>query len=345
MSNYSKKLSYSLSIKLNNMLEQMPDFIKTFFTGIDSSTAIKTRIAYAIDINTFLSYLINESLLKGRSSVKEITLNDIDELDSTSIERYLAYLSYYEKDDMSFSNSNSAKARKLSSIRSMYKYFYKKGLISHNPSVLVDMPKKKQKPIIRMEDTESSALLDNIEYGASLTKTQLKYHEKTSERDLAIITLFLGTGIRISELVGLDLNDIDFAVNSFRVTRKGGNEEILYFGQEVKEALSKYYDIRKKIIPYSGSENAFFLSLQKKRMQVSSVQKMLKKYIHISVPLKNISPHKLRSTFGTNLYQQTGDIYLVAEVLGHKDVNTTKKYYAAASEEARKYAAKQVKIR
>jgi site-specific recombinase XerD len=72
---------------------------------------------------------------------------------------------------------------------------------------------------------------------------------------------------------------------------------------------------------------------------------MLKKYIKISVPLKNISPHKLRSTFGTNLYRETGDIYLVAEVLGHKDVNTTKKYYAASSEEMRKLAAKQIKLR
>ena len=334
MGNYSKNLSHTLNIKLQNLLKDLPDFIKIFFTGIDASTAIKTRIAYAIDLKTFLTYLISDSLIAGKSSIKEITIDDISTLDSTCIEQYLSYLSYYEKDNISYTNSNSAKARKLSSIRSMYKYFYKKGLISADPSVLVGI-----------EAEESSNLLDGIEYGEKLTKAQLRYHEKTNQRDLAVITLFLGTGIRISELVGIDIGDINFSNNSFKVTRKGGNEEILYFGDEVKDALTEYYNIRKKIIAVSGNENALFLSLQKKRMQVSSVQKMLKKYIKISVPLKNISPHKLRSTFGTNLYRQTGDIYLVAEVLGHKDVNTTKRYYAAANEEDRKYAAKQVKLR
>jgi len=345
MSNYSKDLSYSLNNKLNQIITQLPDFMKIFFTGIDASTAVKTRVAYATDIKTFFSYLISQGLIKTANSVKDITLNDINALDSACIEQYLSYLSYYEKDNIRYTNSNSAKARKLSSIRSMYKYFYKKGLISSDPSVLVDMPKKKSKPIIRMETEESARLLNNIESGCNLSKSQKKYHDKTNERDLAIITLFLGTGIRISELVGLDINDINFEHCSFKVTRKGGNDEILYFGDEVKQAMLNYYDIRKKIIAAPGHENAYFLSLQKKRMQVSSVQKMLKKYINISVPLKNISPHKLRSTFGTNLYRQTGDIYLVAEVLGHKDVNTTKKYYAASNEDDRKYAAMQVKLR
>jgi site-specific recombinase XerD len=345
MNTYSKNLSATLNIKLHEILDELPEFIKTFFTGIDSPTAIRTRVAYAIDIRVFFVYLLSESILKDKKCLKDITLQDIDCIDSICIEKYLSYLSYYKKDDIVYTNSNSAKARKLSSIRSMYKYFYKKGMIRNNPSILVDMPNKKEKPIIRMEANESANLLDNIEIGSNMTKFQKKYHVKTHERDLAIITLFLGTGIRVSECVGLDINDINFSNNSFKVTRKGGNDEILYFNEEVRQALLQYYDIRKKIIPLPDHEKAFFLSLQKKRMQVSSVQKMLKKYIKISVPLKNISPHKLRSTFGTNLYRKTGDIYLVAEVLGHKDVNTTKKYYAASSEEMRKLAAKQIKLR
>lgn len=345
MNNYSKNLSGNLNIKLHEILNELPEFMKIFFTGIDSSTAIRTRVAYAIDIRVFFIYLISETLLKEKHSIKDITLQDIDSLDSTCIEQYLSYLSYYKKNDIIYTNSNSAKARKLSSIRSMYKYFYKKGMLQNNPSIIVDMPTKKEKPIIRMEIDESANLLDNIEIGSNMTKAQKRYHEKTHDRDLAIITLFLGTGIRVSECIGLDINDINFSNNSFKVTRKGGNDEILYFNDEVRYALLQYFDIRKKIIPCPGHENAFFLSLQKKRIQVSSVQKMLKKYIKISVPLKNISPHKLRSTFGTNLYRETGDIYLVAEVLGHKDVNTTKKYYAASSEEMRKLAAKQIKLR
>ncbi len=347
MSNYSKNISFQLNSKLNDILADLPDFVRTFFIGIDATTAIKTRIAYATDIRTFFAYLIDESILSNTKSMKNITLKQMDDLDSMYIERYLAYLSQYKKsdDDIVYTNSNSAKARKLSSIRSMYRYFYKKGAVKNNPSLLVDMPKKKEKPIVRLEIEESANLLDSIESGEHLTKAQKRYHDKTQIRDLAIITLMLGTGIRISECVGLDINDIDFSNSSFRVTRKGGNDEILYFGDEVREALEEHLKLRNKIIATPGEESALFLSLQKKRMQVSSVQKMLKKYISGAVPLKNISPHKLRSTFGTNLYRETGDIYLVADVLGHKDVNTTKKHYAAGSEELRKAAAKNVKLR
>ncbi|MGI6349158.1 MAG: tyrosine-type recombinase/integrase [Eubacteriaceae bacterium] len=347
MSNYSKNISRQLNSKLNEILADLPDFVRMFFVGIDATTAIKTRIAYATDLRTFFTYLIDESILPNTKSVDAITLKQIDDLDSMFIERYLAYLSQYKKpnDDTVYTNSNSAKARKLSSIRSMYRYFYKKGAIKNNPSLLVDMPKKKEKPIVRLEVEESADLLDSIESGEHLSKTQKRYHNKTSVRDLAIITLMLGTGIRISECVGLDIADINFSDSSFRVTRKGGNDEILYFGEEVKEALEDYLKLRNKIIALPGEESALFLSLQKKRMQVSSVQKMLKKYIDGAVPLKNISPHKLRSTFGTNLYRETGDIYLVADVLGHKDVNTTRKHYAAGSEELRKAAAKNIKLR
>ena len=94
-----------------------------------------------------------------------------------------------------------------------------------------------------------------------------------------------------------------------------------------------------------GHEDALFLSLQKKRMDVRSVQNLVKKYARVITPLKNISPHKLRSTFGTNLYNETGDIYLVADVLGHSDVNTTRRHYAAMSDENRRVAAHKIHLR
>lgn len=102
---------------------------------------------------------------------------------------------------------------------------------------------------------------------------------------------------------------------------------------------------RNSIIPEEGSENALFLSLQKKRMNVRSVENLVKKYARIVTPLKKITPHKLRSTYGTNLYRETGDIYLVADVLGHSDVNTTKKHYAALEDERRRSARNAVKLR
>src|SRR5699024_4999323 len=228
---------------------------------------------------------------------------------------------------------NVGKSRKLATLRSFYKYLFKKQIIKTNPSILVDMPKVHEKPIMRLEVDEVATLLDLVENGDDLTKTEQRYHKYTKNRDLALLTLLLGTGIRVSECVGLNISDFDFSINGFKITRKGGNQEILYFSEEVSAINQTYINERKSTTPKAGHEDALFLSLQKKRISVSSIQKLVKKYSQKVTPLKNISPHKLRSTYGTNLYRETGDIYIVADVLGHKDVNTTKKHYAAINDE------------
>ena len=178
-----------------------------------------------------------------------------------------------------------------------------------------------------------------------MTPHQRKYYEKTKYRDLAIITLLLGTGVRVSECVGLDLEDVDFRNNGIRVVRKGGNEMIVYFGPEVEKALKDYMEIRSGITPVAGHEHALFYSSQKKRINVKTVENLVKKYASRVTTAKKITPHKLRSTYGTALYEETGDIYLVADVLGHKDVNTTKKHYAAMNESRRRKAATAVQLR
>ena len=188
-------------------------------------------------------------------------------------------------------------------------------------------------------------LLDEVENPKNLTKAQKRFHEKTKTRDLAIMTLLLGTGIRVSECVGLDIDDVDFNNNGIRIRRKGGNEVVVYFGDEVREALLDYLEERKRLIPIEGHTNALFLSMQMKRLGVRSVENLVKKYSQGVTKLKKITPHKLRSTYGTSLYRETGDIYLVADVLGHKDVNTTRKHYAAIEDSRRRSAANVVKLR
>ena len=162
---------------------------------------------------------------------------------------------------------------------------------------------------------------------------------------MALLSLLLGTGIRVSECVGLDISDVDFKNNGILIHRKGGKDVTIYFSDEVKEALQNYYDERVLILEESGHEGAFFLSIQNKRLSVRSVENLVKKYAKIISPLKKITPHKLRSTYGTNLYKETGDIYLVADVLGHSDVNTTKKHYAAIEDDRRRSARNVVKLR
>ena len=237
--------------------------------------------------------------------------------------------------------------RKLSAVRSLFNYLFRYELIKNNPVVLVDMPKLHEKAIIRLEPDETARLLDFIEHGGDeLTGQKKVYYEETKERDLAIVTLLLGTGIRVSECVGLDVTDIDFNTNGIRVIRKGGSEMIVYFGDEVEKALKDYINGSRKLVnPQEGHEKALFYSTQRRRIGVKAVENLVKKYSRQVTPLKKITPHKLRSTYGTTLYQETGDIYLVADVLGHKDVNTTRKHYAAQDESRRRSAANVVKLR
>lgn len=351
MAEYSKELNFQLNQKLKSITDELPRFSKVYFRGISNNTSIKTRIAYAQDLKIFFEFLLEEhDDFRDYKDISQISLSDLDCVKAMDLELYEEYLACYkrphyknEKSEVILTNSNRGVMRKLSTLRSFYKYFYRNEMITTNPTVLVDMPKNYEKPIIRLEADEVANLLDEIESGKNLTKSQLKYHNKTKLRDLAIVTLLVGTGIRISELVGMNIDDIDFKNNSFIVTRKGGNRTILYMPDEVHNTLKRYMkEYRKEI---KTEDPALFLSLQNKRMTVSSMQKMLKKYTKIVTPLKNISPHKLRSTYGTNLYRETGDIYLVADVLGHKDVNTTRKHYAAIDEDRRKIAAKSTKLR
>ncbi|MFA0816043.1 MAG: tyrosine-type recombinase/integrase [Anaerofustis sp.] len=344
-----------LNNKLKNLQDQLPEFTRDFFRGISDLTQIKTRIAYAFDLRTFFYYLNkNHALFEERSGIKDFVVEDMDQIRAVDIEKFSEYLNDYElphyTDEQTmihYSNSAQGKMRKLSALRSFYKYYYKKEMISTNPAVLVDLPKLHEKPIVRLEPNEIVDLLNSIENGEQLTSGQKRYYDKNHRRDLSMIALLLGTGIRISECVGLNISDFDMQNNSFRVIRKGGTQTILFLPEEVKNLLIDYLQTdRYALIPIDEySQDATFLSLQKRRMTVSAVEKMLKKYTKYVVPLKNISPHKLRSTFGTNLYRETGDIYLVADVLGHKDVNTTKKHYAAIDEDRRKIAAKVTKLR
>ena len=209
----------------------------------------------------------------------------------------------------------------------------------------VQLPKLHTKEIIRLDIDEVAMMIDEAEKGEGLSDRQKAYHEKTKVRDVALLSLLLGTGIRVSECVGLNISDVDFKNNGILIHRKGGKEVTIYFSDEVKEALQNYCDERVLILEESGHEGAFFLSMQNKRMSVRSVENLVKKYAKIISPLKKITPHKLRSTYGTNLYKETGDIYLVADVLGHSDVNTTKKHYAAIEDDRRRSARNAVKLR
>lgn len=342
---YHEKQNIENQKKLREVMRELPEFTTQFFRGIEPRTSSRTRLSYGYDLRIFFDFMRQNNPTIGRYPLRKIPMSVLDDIKAVDIEEYLDYLTVYEKDGKTYTNTERGISRKLASLKTFYNYYFKKELIFTNPPALVSAPKIHEKNIIRLEIDEVARLLDNVETGEQLTPKQLAFHEKTKVRDLALLTLFLGTGIRVSECVGLNIQDLDLKNNGIRIIRKGGAEVIVYFSEEVKEALLPYLDERQLIEAASGHTDALFLSLQKKRMSVRSVEKLVKKYASTVTTMKRITPHKLRSTYGTNLYNETGDIYLVADVLGHKDVNTTKKHYANMADSRRRMAASAVTLR
>ncbi len=342
---YHESVNIKNELHLRELMSHLPRFCKQFFIGIEHTTASRTRIAYAYDLGCFFDYLHKENPICAKMEIPDIPITVLDQLKPMDIEEYLYHLKLYEKDGNAHANDERALKRKLSSLRTFYNYFFKNELIDTNPAVKVTMPKIHDKAIVRLDVDEVAQLLDKVESGESLSSRQQMYHDRTKTRDLAILTLLLGTGIRVSECVGLDIDDVDFKNNGVKVHRKGGAEVMVYFGDEVADALLSYMEERKIATPMQSHGNALFLSIQNRRITVRAVENLVNKYSRLVTSVKKITPHKLRSTYGTTLYQETGDIYLVADVLGHKDVNTTRKHYAALEEDRRRRAGQIVKLR
>ena len=346
---YQEKLSAERTEKARRMLRELPQACSDFIASIAMTTSALTRMAYVIDLKTFCEYAAKELPSFSVKPIIDWTDDDFARFTARDLNGYSDYLTlYFKNDDDSqrvLRNHECGVMRKLSSLRSFFDFLFKRERIGGNIAALVSLPKLHEKPILHLINSEVDRLLQVAEDGEHMTDTQQRYHKLTYTRDYAILMLFLGTGIRVSECVGIDIDDLDFTLNAVLVTRKGGNQVILYYPQEVADALKRYLKERKTVNAAESDANALFLSLQKKRMSQRAVQLMVKKYCAIAVPLKKrMSPHKLRSTYATRLYRETEDIYLVADALGHSDVNTTRKHYAAMSDERRREAAKNVHL-
>ena len=307
---------------LQEVLNRLPDFGKSFINSKNYTLAVQTRLGYARDLEMFFYFVTKTNPLMSGKKPRDVTFAILESLTPQDIDEYMAFLESYEYEGKTYSNSSSGKRRKLASVRELYKHLCKYGSIRQNPALLVDTPKDSLKKSIRaLNGEEKRSIL------ASIDNKDAK-NNNINIRDRAIIMLFLGTGIRVSELVGLNLDDVNMKYHFITVISKGGKYQHHYFNEEVFNCLTAYNDIRLNFHPVHD-EGALFLSKQGKRLCVRSVELMVKKYSSIALGNKDaISPHKLRSTYGTDLYAMTGDIALVSDNLGHADISTTKKYYA-----------------
>lgn len=247
---YVEQINLENKRKLQILLKELPKFCSDFFRYLDTrNTSSRTRLSYGYDIRLFFEFIQENNPVYRKMSMHDIPLKVLDEMTPVDIEEYLSYLSYYEKENgHAITNGEKGKSRKLSALRTMYNYYFKKEFIKTNAPSMIETPKKHKENIIRLDKDEVAELISVVESGNSLTARQLAAHQKTKYRDIAILTLLLGTGIRVSECVGLDVSDISFKNKGMRVVRKGGNESMIYFGDEVADALLDYLETERPLL-------------------------------------------------------------------------------------------------
>ena len=316
-------------VKRMNIAEEYADFPEIIKEYISYKLAIqgcsvKTVQEYSLDLKNFFKYYIasksgkpTDSETLSCISILSVDLETVKRVKTEDIYQYLFFVTEAR------SNSNAAKARKLSAIKGFYKYLVaKRRYFEENPVANIESPKQKKALPKYLSLEESLNLLETVKNDKG---------SKTILRDYAIITLFLNCGMRVSELVGINLNDIDRNLRSLRVVGKGNKERIIYLNEACAQAISSYLAERMGI---NAKTNALFLSSREQRISVKTVQWMVYKYLDMSgLESKRYSVHKLRHTAATLMYQSGNvDVRVLKDILGHEQLNTTQIYTHVSNE-------------
>ncbi len=321
---------------LGSDLAFLPSFARSFINHLGLiNKSPNTQTAYAKELKLFFSFLC-DSVADFPSSPINITLSHMETIQHRDIEAYLSWARTCR------SNGVRALARKQAAIRSLYRYMLREDMISKDITTKLDQIQVSQKLPKALEPEQIADLADVLETGAGLTKGQKKYHTYTEKRDYAIVLIFIGTGLRLSELCSLNLQSTDFNKGCFEVIRKGNKETNIFFNHEIAEALKDYIDNERPRYATDNSNGALFLSIQGKRISKRAVQDLIKKYMGV---LRNMghntegfSAHKMRSTFATLLLRETDNLAIVQDALGHSDPRTTRIYAKVLDEQLRRVA-------
>ena len=323
--------------RLAQFLSQLPDFVFDYIEVAYRGESVNTQLGYSIDIKVFFNFL-RETKFTELESNADITIDHIESLTIRDLNAFILYLKEYETECISPSgtvytrvhhNDASGINRKLSGIRGLFSYLYKNDYISQNVTDKLDFKKLHQKMKRPLSTSDTVRLLNAIYDGEKFfTGRDLAEYENKKQRDIALFTAYLGTGCRVSELINLDIHDVDFETSSFIVTRKGGDEQEIFMPVQVENELFKYIREREKLENVKDTK-ALFLNRLGTRLSAQGVEKTLKKYcavVGITDPDK-CKPHALRRTFACNMIADGVDIKMVAELMGHKNIEVTHKYY------------------
>lgn len=315
------------SEKLEMILSKLPDFCDSYMKARALKISLSTSISYANDFLVFFQFLIRKNHYYKEYKPCDFKISDLNGLKIEDIDAFI-------QDQIQCDNTKTTIYRRLSAISTLYDYLLKRHLVSHNPVNLVERKKENKKPVIYLEDDESKCFLAAIQENG--LKNKGKEQNRLMIRDMAIFVLFLNNGLRISELCGIDVQDINFDGHYVGIIRKGGDYQKIFLADSTEDILQKYLDIRHEFLKNSNAkddEKALFLSKRGNRISVRQIQDMTKKYLQKSIPEKKdiISPHKLRSTFAMDYYAITQDVLSLQKILGHSNIQTTN-IYAQATE-------------
>lgn len=334
---YRNETDYKYEQKIEKLLINYPAFLSDFVTYIEPTTEASTRHGYVKDVEVFFRYLVTVKGDPGIDSVEDITLEYLESLPPAYYMEYMSYLKHHMGNNGVISCDKTTIHRRMVSLRKFFRTMHNAGLIDKMEIDKVKLPslRRAEKPIIYLKKDETQMLFDALRSDFALTARQSNYHTKQQLRDTAIIYLLLSSGIRVSELVGLDFDDIDFGECCVHVIRKGGKYDTAYFSDECADVLREYVEYRRSQKTLPGHEQAVFLSSQKRRVTTRTVEVLVNKYKERAGIEKHITPHKLRATAATDVYEAVGDVLAIKEKLGHANVETSMVYIGGAEERKR----------
>ncbi len=301
----------------------LPPIVRDYanYTVAIAGKSKKTVSEYLLDLRTFFRFIkmrrSGDELPRDEFeniSISNITIEDIQQISTQMIIEFVMYVGYERE------NNPNTRMRKISAIKSFFRYLHtKQHLIDNDPAAAVEAPKQKKSLPKHLSVEEAVRLLETV-----MNDTE----SKTRQRDYSIIALFLNTGMRLSELVGLNLQSFDSELTKVKVLGKGNKERVIYLNDAARQAVAAYLRIRLDPKYIRTSDNALFLSGRQKRISVKTVQWIIYKYLDMAgLGNKGLSVHKLRHTAATLMYQSGKvDIRVLKDILGHEQLNTTQIY-------------------
>lgn len=328
-------LEIKIKLDIDHIRHKLPVSIDMYIEfNSDGEMEYTTLLSYLIEIKCYLEYLSSEVLYKN---ILDISLDDLGSIDEGVARNYLRYSENYTKKlydlkgnvrEINFTNSKNSKARKLAILNNFYKFYLKRKILKINPFEFIEIKIVKKDFIsYRLSPAEVAKIENNLLNCENIdSQREKKAYIRQRNRDAAILLLLAYTGIRVSELVQLDIDDVNLDTGDIRIIRKGGKLSEVPYPPIIKEFVNNYLSERIKL---NTSNKALFLSQQNNRIHPKTVRNIVAKYAKRSNISTKVTCHTFRRTLFTNLYNSTGDIYLVKELAGHSSADTTLKHYSA----------------